>query len=270
MLFLFFSALFISFSFQQSAETEYSTFAGQMPANFLSSVGYPVANQATSYANGAATGTNNIVQANTGYTSANQNLNYNAAVENTAESALATCAAFVCIEFEDSTAYGTNTVNTYSGQTNQAYSTQGAGSVATQNQQATYNYPSTFSAFSVYGSFPTETGVASAFPFYGASGNTQQNAYAYGNSGSNQATTQHNDYYNDNHAYVASGKKCSKYVCASSTDSATTNQIGPNYNINNAYSSAANQYGPDYSSTYGVTNNAGDVVAGLSRRRYFR
>ena len=131
-------------------------------------------------------------------------MNYNAAVANSADATLATCAAFVCVEFEDSTAYGSNTVNTYAGQTNQAYANQGAGAFANQYQQATYNYPQTFSAFSVYGGFPGAAGAAqgSAFPFYGARGNQLQNAFAYGNSASNQATTAHNDYFNDNHAFV--------------------------------------------------------------------
>jgi hypothetical protein len=118
---------------------------------------------------------------------------------------LATCAAFVCVEFVDSTAYGTNTVNTYSGQQSQAFTNQGAGANANQVTQATYSYPQTFSAFSVYGGFPAGASTGAAFPFYQATGAQSQNAFAYGNSASNQATTQHNDYFNDNHAW--------RYVC---------------------------------------------------------
>jgi len=181
-------------------------------------------------------------------------MNYNAAIQNTADAELATCAAFVCVEFVDSTAYGTNTVNTYAGQSSQAYANQGSGANANQVQQATYSYPQTFSAYNLYGGFPSGGSTGSAFPFYGASGNQQDNSYAFGNSASNQQTTQHNDYFNDNHAYTATGKKCSKYVCTHSTDSATTNQLGPNYNIQNSYASNANQYGPNFASTYNNQN----------------
>lgn len=143
-----------------------------------------------------------LEQANTGATTANQYVNYDAAIHNTADSELAQCAAFVCVEFVDSTAYGTNTLNTYSGQQSQAYSNQGAGANAQQVQQATYSYPQTFSAWNVYGGFPVGGSTGAAFPFYQATGQQLQNAFAYGNSASNQATTQHNDYFNDNHAYT--------------------------------------------------------------------
>lgn len=59
----------------------------------------------------------------------------------------------------------------------------------------------------------------------------------------------------------ATGKKCSKYVCSHSVDSATTNQVGPNYNINNAFTSANNQYGPNYAQTYNNQNTAGNVIS---------
>jgi hypothetical protein len=55
---------------------------------------------------------------------------------------------------------------------------------------------------------------------------------------SSQASTVHNDYFNDNHQMTVSGKKCGTYVCAHSTDSATTRQ-----NSNFLY----NQGNADYS-----------------------
>jgi hypothetical protein len=215
----------------------------------------------SSFSNGKAVGTNTLQQANTGATSANQYINYDAAIRNTADAELATCAAFVCVEFIDSTAYGSNTVNTYAGQQSQAYANQGAGANAQQVQQATYSYPQTFSAFNVYGGFPSGGSTGAAFPFYQATGSQNQNAFAYGNSASNTATTQHNDYFNDNHAYTATGKKCSKYVCSHSVDSATTHQLGPNFNIDNSYASANNQYGPNFANTYAIQNTAGTATA---------
>jgi len=218
-------------------------------------------------AKNVATGTNivdnSLAQSNLANTNANQNLNYNAAIANTADSTLATCAAFVCVEFDDSTAYGTNTVNTYAGQ--QAYwdANQGAAAAGNQVQQASYSYPQTFSAYALYGGFPGAAGTAAgaAFPFYGASQNNAQQAYAYGNSAANQATTVHNDYFNQNHAYRATGKKCSKYVCTHSTDQATTNQFGPNYNVNNNFDSSAAQLGPNVANSYLNTNKYVSAVS---------
>jgi len=245
--------------------------AGQMPTNYAYNMPYnggggsynnnpaSFANVNTNFANGKATGTNAVAVADTGATTAKQNMDYSAAIHNTADSALSTCAAFVCVEFVDSLAFGTNTLNTYSGQSNQAYANQGSSSAANQVAQATYNYPQVFTAYSVYGGLPAGGAAGAAFPFYGASGYSNQNQFAYGNSASNQATTQSNNYFNENFARTATGKKCSKYVCTHSVDSATTNQVGPNYNINNGYTSSATQVGPNFLSTYGLQNNAGSV-----------
>jgi len=246
----------------------YANYAGYIPPQNSYGGGYgagvaTVPISTANIVNSKSVGDSQLSQANTGYTSANQGLNYNAAISNEANSELATCAAFVCVEFDDSTAYGSNTVNTYSGQQQNAATQQGAGSFANQVQQATYNYPQTFSAFNLYGAFPTggsATAVGSAFPFYGASGTDTNNAFAYGNSAANQATTQHNDYFNDNHAYRATGKKCSKYVCTHSVDQAATEQIGPNYNVHNAYAAAQNQYGPNFQNNYANVNKAATVT----------
>lgn len=64
----------------------------------------------------------------------------------------------------------------------------------------------------------------------------------------------------DTYFFSASGKKCSKYICTHSTDQASTEQYGPNYNIQNSYVTAANQYGPNFANTYATNNKAGNVL----------
>lgn len=95
----------------------------------------------------------------------------------------------------------------------------------------------------MYGLFPSQT---TAFPFYSANAAQLQNSVAYGQSFSNEATTTHNNYFNDNHKQSVYGKKCSNYVCAHSADSFATrigilvnrfaiklanSTIGSNYNL---------------------------------------
>lgn len=79
--------------------------------------------------------------------------------------------------------------------------------------------PGSVSQFAMYGLFPS---TATAFPFYSANGAQLQNSVAFGQSQSSEASTVHNDYYNDNHKVSAYGKKCSNYVCAHSADSIAT------------------------------------------------
>jgi len=258
---------------QYGSPNSYAGYAGYIPPSqnyggggggYGGGYGTTVPIQTANIVKSDSVGNSQLSQANTGFTNAAQDLNYNAAIYNEANSELATCAAFVCVEFDDSTAYGSNTVNTYAGQQQNAATQQGYGAFGNQVQQATYNYPQTFSAYNLYGAFPTGGSVGAvgaAFPFYGASGTQTNNAFAYGNSAANQATTQHNDYFNDNHAYRATGKKCSKYVCTHTTEQAATNQYGPNYNINNAYASAANQYGPNFATNYANVNKAATVTS---------
>lgn len=165
-----------------------------------------------------------VVSGQVGQSSGYQQLQRDASIYNTADSTLATCAAYVCVEFVDSTSYGTNTYNTFTSQANQASA--GQGSIATQSvsqiEMPIYSYPGSFTQYALYGQFPTNQ--FTSLPFYKVAGVQQQSSAAYGESQSSQATTVHNDYFNDNHQIKVSGKKCGTYVCAHSTDSATTSQ----------------------------------------------
>lgn len=162
---------------------------------------------------------------------------------------LDSCAAYICIEFEDSHAYGYNSQTAF----------QEAGAAAS-GSAAQSQYADSHGAQSQYGSaYQAEkaNGVqyeVPIFPYYSAgygygagsgygaafSGNygvAAANAAQYAQKvAQSQYANAASAYVADNHAVAASGKSCKKYVCSSALNIESLYQNGPNYAGNAAAS----------------------------------